>query len=158
MEISPEVIAASDRFFPEINHGVLRRSAGAGRDPRRANFLLASPRTFDAVLSDSIHPRYSGNGSLYTRDYFELLRARLRPGGVASMWLPAYGLLPRNYAMIVEAFREVFPHTTIWYEPSALNSFTIVTGRLADDPWDGEALARAFAVPEVAAGSRRPRD
>ena len=151
VEISPAVIAASDRFFPEINHGVLR-------DPRvrveihdGRNFLLASPRTFDAVLSDSIHPRYSGNGSLYTRDYFELLRARLRPGGVASMWLPAYGLLPRNYAMIVEAFREVFPHTTIWYEPSALNSFTIVTGRLADDPWDGEALARAFAVPEVAA-------
>lgn len=151
VEISPAVIAASDRFFPEINHGVLR-------DPRvrveihdGRNFLLASPRTFDAVLSDSIHPRYSGNGSLYTRDYFELLRARLRPGGVASMWLPTYGLLPRNYAAIVAAFREVFPHTTVWYEPSALNGFTIVTGRLASEPWDGEALAAAFADPRVAA-------
>ncbi|HSM51207.1 MAG TPA: fused MFS/spermidine synthase, partial [Thermoanaerobaculia bacterium] len=151
VEISPEVIAASSRFFPEINHGVLD-------DPRveveihdGRNFLLASPRTFDAVLSDSIHPRYAGNGSLYTRDYFELLRARLRPGGVASMWLPTYGLVPRNYAMIVQAFREVFPHTTIWYEPTALNGFTIVTGRLSESPWDGEALAQAFADPRVAA-------
>jgi spermidine synthase len=151
VEISPEVIAASSRFFPEINHRVLD-------DPRveveihdGRNFLLASPRTFDAVLSDSIHPRYAGNGSLYTRDYFELLRARLRPGGVASMWLPTYGLVPRNYAMIVQAFREVFPHTTIWYEPTALNGFTIVTGRLSETPWDGEALARAFADPPVAA-------
>lgn len=150
VEISPEVIAASDRFFADVNHGVLR-------DPRvqveindGRNFLLATPRTFDAVLSDSIHPRYAGNGSLYTRDYFALLAKRLAPGGVASMWLPTYSLSPRNYAMILRAFQEVFPHTTVWYEPSALNAFTIVTGRLAATPWDGAALARAFADPKVA--------
>ncbi|MCZ7651912.1 MAG: fused MFS/spermidine synthase [Thermoanaerobaculia bacterium] len=151
VEISPEVIAASDRFFPEINHGVLADPRVGVEIHDGRNFLLASPRTFDAVLSDSIHPRYAGNGSLYTRDYFALLRARLRPGGVASMWLPTYGLVPRNYAMILQAFREVFPHTTVWYEPSALNGFTIVTGRLSETPWDGEALARAFADPQVAA-------
>jgi spermidine synthase len=44
------------------------------------NFLLATDETFDAVLSDSIHPRYAGNGSLYSREYFGLLRERMRRG------------------------------------------------------------------------------
>jgi predicted membrane-bound spermidine synthase len=87
VEISPEVIAASHRFFSNINHGVLD-------DPRvqveindGRNHLLATSRTYDAVLSDSIHPRYSGNGSLYSLEYFQRLADRLAPGGVASMWL-----------------------------------------------------------------------
>ena len=150
VEISPEVIAAADRFFADVNHGVLRDPRVAVEINDGRNFLLATPRTFDAVLSDSIHPRYAGNGSLYTRDYFALLARRLAPGGVASMWLPTYSLSPRNYAMILRAFQEVFPHTAVWYEPSALNAFTIVTGRLSPSPWDGEALARAFADARVA--------
>lgn len=151
VEISPEVIRASDRFFGRINHGVLR-------DPRvkveindGRNFLLATPETFSAVLSDSIHPRYAGNGSLYSLEYFRLVRKRLEPGGVASMWLPTYSLTPRNYAMILKAFREVFPYTAVWYETSVPNSFTIVTGK-ADGPlWDWATLDRGFARPEVRA-------
>ena len=150
VEISPEVLAASDRFFPHINHGVLH-------DPRvrvelndGRNFLLATPERFDAVLSDSIHPRYAGNGSLYSLEYFRLLRRRLEPGGVASMWLPMYALTPRNFAMILEAFREVFPHLAVWYEASTLNAFTIVTGKVDGPVWDAARLERAFADPRVA--------
>ena len=40
------------------------------------NFILASPETFDVILSDSIHPRYAGNGSLYTEDECPVCKAR----------------------------------------------------------------------------------
>lgn len=163
VEISPQVLAASDRYFAPINHGVLadprvRVEINDGR-----NFLLATTESFDAVLSDSIHPRYAGNGSLYTEEYFALLRDRLRPGGVASMWLPMYSLSPRNFAMILRAFETAFPHVQVWYEPSALNSFTVVTGSVDRPVWDGAALAAAFAEPVVAGqladlGLRRPAD
>jgi spermidine synthase len=134
-ELTPEVLAASERFFPHINHGVLG-------DPRievevndGRNFLMATARTFDVILSDSVHPHYAGNGSLYTREFFELARDHLSPGGTFSMWLPMYSLTTENYAMIVRALADVFPHTAIWYEPSVLNSFTIVTGRLRKEAW-----------------------
>ena len=79
------------------------------------------------------------------------------------MWLPMYTLTPSNFAMIVRAFKNVFPETVIWYEPSALNSFTIVTGRKRGGPWDPDALARGFADPAIVAaladiGMRRPAD
>lgn len=150
VEISPAVLAASDRWFADVNQGVLadprvRVEINDGR-----NFLLATPESFDAILSDSIHPRYAGNGSLYSLEYFRQLERRLAPGGVASMWLPTYALTTRNFAQIVAAFREVFPTTIVWYEASALNSFTIVTGRREPAPWDPLALARAFEDPAVA--------
>ncbi|MEO7793644.1 MAG: fused MFS/spermidine synthase, partial [Thermoanaerobaculia bacterium] len=163
VELSPAVLAASDRFFGEINHGVLadprvRVEINDGR-----NFLLATPDLFDAVLSDSIHPRYAGNGSLYSEEYFRLVAARLSEDGVVSMWLPMYTLTPSNFAMIVRAFKNVFPETVIWYESSALNSFTIVTGRKRGGPWAPEALARGFADPAIQEaladiGMRRPAD
>jgi len=126
VEIAPEVADAAARFFPDVNHGVLsdprvRLTINDGR-----NFVLAAPETFDVILSDSIHPRYAGNGSLYTRDYFRLCARRLKPGGVVSMWLPMYALLPENYRSIIRAFSEVFPNVSIWYAHSVPNSFTIV--------------------------------
>ncbi len=163
VEISPAVLAASGRYFGEINHGVLadRRVRVEINDGR--NFLLATREIFDAVLSDSIHPRYAGNGSLYSEEYFRIVSQRLAPAGVVSMWLPMYTLTPANFAMIVRAFKNVFPETVIWYEPSALNSFTIVTGRKSGGPWEPEALARGFADPAIRAaladiGMRAPAD
>jgi spermidine synthase len=126
VEISPEVPQAADRYFRGVNHGVLadprvRLTINDGR-----NFVLAAPEAFDVILSDSIHPRYAGNGSLYTEDYFRLCAGRLKPGGVISMWLPMYSLLPENYRSIVRAFQNVFPNVSIWYAHSEENSFTIV--------------------------------
>ncbi|HVR42078.1 MAG TPA: fused MFS/spermidine synthase [Thermoanaerobaculia bacterium] len=133
-EISPEVIEVSSSMLREVNNGVLddprvRVEINDGR-----NFVLASRESFDVLLSDSIHPRYAGNGSLYTKDYFELCRERLSPDGVISMWLPMYSLTERNYLMILRAFRDVFPDASIWYVPNVSNSFTIILGRLEQGP------------------------
>ena len=154
VEISPEVPEAADRFFRGVNHGVLADARIHLTINDGRNFVLASPETFDVILSDSIHPRYAGNGSLYTEDYFRLCAERLRPGGVISMWLPMYSLLPENYRSIVRAFQDAFPNVSIWYAHSVLNSFTIVlatpekTVRLQD-------LARRIAEPVIAADLAR---
>lgn len=133
-EISPEVLEVSDKYLRSENHGVLddKRVVTEINDGR--NFVLATPEKFDVILSDSIHPRYAGNGSLYTLDYFRLCRERLNPGGVVSMWLPTYSMTNRNYVQIVRAFHEVFPNTTIWYVPNVPNAFTIVIGRMEEGP------------------------
>jgi spermidine synthase len=149
VELSPEVIKASDTYFGSINHGVLADERVRVEINDGRNFMLASPERFDAVLSDSIHPAYAGNGSLYSLEYFRLIRDRLEPGGIASMWLPTYFLTPDNFGAILKAFSEVFPHVAVWYEPSTLNAFTIVTGKIEDPVWDPEQLARAFSHPQI---------
>jgi spermidine synthase len=153
-EISPEVLEVSTSVFGDVNHGVLA-------DPRvrivlndGRNALLAMPERFDAILSDSIHPVYSGNSTLYTREYFELCRRRLEPGGVVSMWLPMYSLSSDSYLGILRAFWEVFPGSAVWYSPVVLNEFTVVTGTTDAGPvrvrWS--ALADPRLVPTLAEG------
>src|SRR5262249_23170285 len=72
----------------EVNHGVLA-------DPRvhvtlddGRNFLLVTPRTYDIVSVDTLDPKHAGNGNLYTREFYELSRRVLRPGGIFVQWLP----------------------------------------------------------------------
>ena len=146
-EISPEVLESSDQYLRSVNHGVLE-------DPRvrveindGRNFVMATPEKFDVILSDSIHPRYAGNGSLYTLDYFQLCREKLEPDGVISMWLPTYSLTTRNYQMIVKAFQQVFPNTTIWYVPNDVNAFTIVIGRMEEGPIPMDRIRAGISEP-----------
>lgn len=161
-EISPEVLEISNARLGVVNHGVLSDPRVHAEINDGRNFVLATPEKFDVILSDSIHPRYAGNGSLYTRDYFELCKRRLNPGGVISMWLPMYSLTTRNYLQIVRAFRDVFPNTTIWYVPNTPNTFTIVIGRLENGgiPLDRIAAHWTPAVAQELAeiGMRKPAD
>lgn len=151
-EISPEVVVLADRLFADVNHGVLRdpRLRVVVNDGR--NVLLATDERFDAILSDSIHPVFAGNSTLYTREYFELCRRRLNPGGVVSMWLPLYSLRTDSYLAILRAFWEVFPQTVVWYDPTVLNEFTVVTGTSSAGPlslrW--EALNEPRLAPTLA--------
>lgn len=161
-EISPEVLEVSNARLGAVNHGVLRDPRVHAEINDGRNFVLATPDKFDVILSDSIHPRYAGNGSLYTRDYFELCRRRLNPNGVISMWLPMYSLTTHNYLQIVRAFRDVFPNTTIWYVPNIPNTFTIVIGRMEEGPIPMQRVA-AHWTPAVAQelseiGIRTPDD
>ncbi len=156
VEISPEVLENSDTYFSEINHHVLSdpRVRVVVNDGR--NYLLATDATYDAILSDSIHPVYAGNSTLYTVEYFRLCREHLNPGGVVSMWLPLYSLDQESYLRILAAFHEVFPRTVVWYDTSSFNEFTVVTGQVEPGPvkiyWDRllwPELADSLAIAGV---------
>jgi spermidine synthase len=150
-EISKSVIQKTPGYFEEVNHGVLK-------DPRvevvftdGRNKVLASPEKYDVILSDSIHPRFSGNGSLYTYEYYQLLRDRLKPGGVVSQWLPFYSLTLENFKMIVRSFYEVFPNTSVWFPNSTINAYVIVIGKLDDPLIDYAGMEAKLKIPAVAA-------
>jgi len=134
-----------------INHNVLkdRRVEVVFTDGR--NKVLADREKYDVILSDSIHPRFSGNGSLYTYDYYELLKKRLKPGGLVSQWLPFYSITPENFRMIVKSFYKVFPYTSVWYANNTINSYVIVIGKLDSGMIDFHHMEKCLEIPGVAA-------
>ncbi len=153
VEISPRVLTASDYWFSFINHNVLgdNRVRTILNDGR--NYLMATDKKYDAILSDSIHPVFAGNGALYTLEYFQMCRDHLKPGGVASMWLPVYSLDTESFLRILSAFQQVFPQTVVWYDHTTPNEFTIVTGKVEEGPifidWqrlDDPALSESLEI------------
>lgn len=125
-ELTPEVLSTASKWFPDINRAVLT-------DPRvkvtindARSHVAVTGKTYDLILSDSIHPRFRGNASLYTRDYFELCSKRLNPGGLVSTWLPLYGMAPEDIRCILRSLQDVFPHVMVWYPNFEPNENTVV--------------------------------
>jgi spermidine synthase len=119
VELSPSVVAAGVRFIKE-NHGILK-------DPRLTlyindgrNYLLTTTKTYDVITAEPMHPHLAGTVNLYTKEYFRLVRSRLRPGGICSHWIPVHMMRPDEVRSAVQAFREVFPHTILFLETEDL--------------------------------------
>ncbi|MFH1283783.1 MAG: fused MFS/spermidine synthase [bacterium] len=126
-EICKSVLDAAP-FFQTQNAEVLQ-------DPRlkvifddAKNYILKTKRKYDIIMSDSVHPTYAGNGSLYAVDYFEICKEHLNPGGMMSFWFPFYSLSQEDYSVIMRSFLKVFPHISLWYVNTNVNPYTIIVG------------------------------
>lgn len=109
-----ETVAGGARWFAEQNNGVLDdpRLHLHVADGRR--FLLDTDERYDVAIVDSTHPKSVDSWILYTREFYELLRSRLAPGGIAVQWLPLHGLSEREFQVIVRTFASAFPDMTLW--------------------------------------------
>ncbi len=65
-------------------------------------FLMRTERRYDVIEADALWPDSAYAGNLYSREYFQLLQRRLKPGGYAVTWSPT----PR----VRDTFVSVFPH------------------------------------------------
>ena len=78
-------------------------------DARR--YLETDSRTYDVILIDLPDPQEAGPaGALYTRNFYDLLRRRLNPGGVVAV--QSEQLMTGNleaFAAIASTLRSVFP-------------------------------------------------
>jgi hypothetical protein len=51
---------------------------------------------------------------LFTRDYYELVKSRLAPGGVYAQWLQIYEISPETAGMVFRTFSESFAHVHVF--------------------------------------------
>ncbi|MCG6955167.1 MAG: fused MFS/spermidine synthase [Gemmatimonadetes bacterium] len=125
VELVPAVLDAA-AWFPEVNHNVLsdprfHAIVGDGR-----NYALVTDKTYDIISIDATSPKMAGNGSLYTVDFYRLLKARLSADGLVVQWLPIHLLSDAEVRMTVRSFMQVFPHTTLWL--SAIRHHAVLVG------------------------------
>ena len=113
LEISPEVVEASRMFDFENHHALadprMRLIIGDGR-----LHLRLSRSQYDVIVSEPSNPWIAGIASLFTREFFELARANLAPGGVLCQWAHTYDMSDEDLRSIVATFLSVFPDGALW--------------------------------------------
>jgi len=77
-------------------------------------FLAATRERFDVIVSEPSNPWLAGTNNLFTRDFYEIVRARLAPDGVFAQWIQLYELTPRTLSSLVASFRAVFPEAHVF--------------------------------------------
>lgn len=74
----------------------IKHETGDGRA-----LIMRSDKRYDVIEADALRPSSAYAGNLYSREYFQLLRAHLKPGGLAVTWAPT--------RRIHDTFLSVFP-------------------------------------------------
>lgn len=112
-DLSRSILEHAD-YFTDANQGVLA-------DPRtqvfvndgRHHLLMQEPESYDLITLEPPPMNFAGTAALYTREFYELARSRLRRGGFMSQWLPANQLPGDVTLSLVKAFIEVFPESVL---------------------------------------------
>jgi spermidine synthase len=113
-ELEPLIPPASTEFFSRENNSVMRepRTRIVYDDAR--HFIFTTKQKFDVITTDPIHPWVKGTSTLYSKEYYELVKAHLNPGGVVAQWLPIYDSDPATVKSELATFFEVFPNGSVW--------------------------------------------
>jgi len=142
------------RSFGDVNGGVLA-------DPRVRVFvndgrqhLQMLPIDYDLITLEPPPIAHAGVAGLYSQEFYQLARSRLKPGGYLSQWLPAYQVPPETSLAMVRAFVDVFPQSVLL---SGMGPELLLVGTTAStisiDP--GRVARTLEREPKVLADLRR---
>jgi spermidine synthase len=140
-ELEPAVLDASALFDPATLH-----------DPRvtividdaRMVLRRAAPSSFDVVVSHPSNPWVVGASALFSREYFALVRSRLKDGGRAATWIQLYEMDAESARSLVATFLEAFPDAHAFRASPSANDVFLV-GIKSRAPTSREALAKTIA-------------
>lgn len=144
IELAPEILEAQAQLR-EINGDVARNPLVHVRIDDGRNFLKMTQERFDLITADPIHPKISRVGYLYTRDYYEQIRAHLSDGGVVCQWMPLYQISPTRLRSAVGTFLAVFPDATLWH----VENHALLVAKAEPLSIDYAELERKFAQPRL---------
>ncbi len=113
-EMEPIIPKTAKRYFSQQHYNVLD-------DPRTQvyyddarHYVLTTPEKFDIITSDPIHPFVKGSATLYSKEYFEMVKSRLNPGGIVTQWVPLYETDMETVKSEIATFFDVFPDGSIF--------------------------------------------
>lgn len=115
------------------------------------HFLLTTDETFDAITSDPFDPWVKGAATLYTREFFELMKRKLNPGGVVTVFVQLYEAGIEAVKSEIATFVDVFPNATIWANTHQGTGYDVVLMGQAEptridlDRWDLRLNAPEYA-------------
>jgi spermidine synthase len=151
VEIEPLIPKITGKYFAKENYNVLT-------DPRTQliiddarHYILTSKEKFDIITSDPIHPWVKGNATLYSKEYFELCRKHLNPGGVVTQWVPLYESDMETVKSEVSTFFSIFPNGTFWGNQEGGSGYdSILLGQENKFSLDLDALYNRATAPDHA--------
>jgi spermidine synthase len=113
-EIEPVIPPNSTYFFGPQNYDVKDdpRTRIVYDDAR--HFLLTTTEKYDIIASDPLDVFVKGTAALYSKEYFEVVKRHLNPGGFFTLYVPLYETSEPTIKSELLTFFQAFPNGTIW--------------------------------------------
>jgi spermidine synthase len=154
VDLSRHVLEHSS-YFKDTNGDVLH-------DPRvnvyvndgRNHLQMQPAASYDLITLEPPPIVHAGVAALYSTEFYQTARSRLRPNGYMSQWLPAFGVPNSTILSMVRSFVDVFPNAVLL--SGATSNLLLIGTNGGRNEVDPRRLAGALAMaPAVEADLRR---
>jgi spermidine synthase len=108
-------------------------------------WMRRSGSLYDVITLEPMPPNFAGVNSLYSREFYQAARQRLKPGGVIAQWLPFHLVPSFHSSSIARTFQETFPNSALWLDPVGFTG--ILVGTTAAQPIGSELPGFSREVP-----------
>src|SRR4029434_2827397 len=113
-EIEPLVPRVVSTHFAEHNFNVVANPKVHVHLDDARHYLLTTNEKFDAITSDPLDPWVKGAATLYTREFFNVVRQHLNPGGVVTLFVQLYESNEAAVKSEIATFLEAFPNGAVF--------------------------------------------
>jgi spermidine synthase len=136
-ELEPLVAAVAAEYFDEPNFGVVGNAKVELRIDDGRHLLATTTERFDAITADPLDPWVKGAAALYTREFWQLCKARLAPGGVVTVFVQLYESTEDSVRSALATFLDVFPNGALFANTvEGVGYDAVLVGRNSDEPID----------------------
>ena len=150
-EIEPLVPKVVAPFFGAFNDHVVDNPKVHVEVDDARHFLTTTKQRFDAITSDPFDPWVKGAANLYTREFWELAKRHLNPGGAVTVFVQLYDSGMAAVKSEVATFFEAFPNGTVWGNTVQGQGYDVVLlGQVEPTSIDVDALEGRLQSAEFA--------
>jgi spermidine synthase len=112
--VTAGAVSIVSTHFAEHNFDVVRNPKVKVHLDDARHYLLTTNETFDAITSDPLDPWVKGAATLYTREFFQVVKSHLNPGGVVTLFVQLYESNDAAVKSEVGTFLEAFPNGAVF--------------------------------------------
>jgi spermidine synthase len=150
-EIEPLVPRVVSTYFSGPNFDVVNNPKVHVRIDDARHFVETTDETFDAVTSDPLDPWVKGAAMLYTREFFDMVKARLNPGGAVTLFVQLYESNTDAVKSEIGTFLDAFPNGIVWGNTNEGKGYDLVLlGQVEPTKIDVDAIQAKLDRPEYA--------
>jgi spermidine synthase len=150
-EIEPLVPRVVSTYFAQHNFDVVRNPKVEVRIDDARHFVETTREKFDAITSDPLDPWVKGAAMLYTREFFEMAKQHLNPGGAVTLFVQLYESNTDAVKSEIGTFLEVFPNGIVFGNTNEGKGYDLVLlGQVEPTKIDVDAVQAKLQRPEYA--------
>ena len=160
IEISPAVKQFAP-LFDFANYNVTKNPKVKWSIGDAYRVLGASKESYSLIVSEPSNPWVTGVERLFAREFYEIVKSRLEPGGMYVQWIHDYTLSIDTLGLVFKTFGNAFPHVKTFrtssdiimlgsLQPIANASVDRLRTRYAELPEIRKALAQVNVMSPAA--------
>ena len=158
-EIEPLVPRVVSKYFGAHNFNVIANPKVHVQIDDARHFILTTDQKFDAVTSDPLDPWVKGAATLYTKEFFDVVKDHLTPGGVVTLFVQLYESNTEAVKSEVATFMQAFPNGVVFGNTNNGGGYDLVlVGQQGTMKIDVDAVEAKLQRPEYAVVAQSLRE